>query len=60
MLVVSRKIGEEIVIDAGGGIVVTIVDIRGDKVRVGVTANRDVAVNRKEVAERIAQEAVAA
>lgn len=52
MLVLARKIGDTIVID--GGITVTVVDIQGDKVRLGVVAPRDVSVHRKEVADQIA------
>ena len=47
MLVLSRKKQEQIVID--GDILVTVVDIRGDKVRLGVDAPKDVPVHRKEV-----------
>ena len=48
MLVLSRKKNETIVI-AGGKIVLTIVEIRGDKVRVGILAPQDISVNRGEV-----------
>lgn len=48
MLTLSRKKGEELFID-GGRIVVTVVDIRGDKVRLGITAPPDVPILRKEV-----------
>jgi carbon storage regulator len=48
MLVLSRKINEKIVI-AGGMIVLTIVDIRGDKVRLGIEAPKDIDVHREEV-----------
>lgn len=51
MLVLSRKINESIVI--GDDVVVTIVDIRGDKVRLGITAPRDVPVHREEVYQLI-------
>ena len=51
MLVLSRKNGESV--DIGGGITVTIVEIRGDKVRLGISAPREVAVHRREVTERI-------
>jgi carbon storage regulator len=53
MLVLTRKTGEEIVID--GHIRVTISAIQGDRVRVGVTAPPDVRVDRAEVARRIAE-----
>lgn len=54
MLVLSRKKNERIVID--GGIEVTVIDIRGDKVRLGIAAPREVAVHRGEIALRIAAE----
>ncbi|MFO0882966.1 MAG: carbon storage regulator CsrA [Pirellulales bacterium] len=47
MLVLSRKKNESIVIM--GGIVVTVIEVRGDKVRLGITAPKDVPVHRKEV-----------
>jgi carbon storage regulator len=47
MLVLSRKTNETIVIN--DSIVVTVVEIRGDKVRLGITAPRDVPVHREEV-----------
>ena len=47
MLVLSRKQNEQIVIDKD--IVVTVVDIRGNKVSLGVEAHRDVPVHRKEI-----------
>lgn len=47
MLVLSRKLDERIQI--GDHIVVTIVDIRGDKVRIGIQAPPDVAVHREEI-----------
>jgi carbon storage regulator len=54
MLVLSRHKDEEIFINVGGVLIqVIIVDIRGDKVRLGVTAPQDVAVHRREVYEAI-------
>jgi carbon storage regulator len=49
MLVLSRKSGEGILID--GGIVVTILEARNGKVRLGIQAPEDVLVLRKELAE---------
>ena len=49
-LVLSRQKGETIVI--GNDVVVEVVDIRGDKVRLGITAPNGVQVDRSEVAER--------
>jgi carbon storage regulator len=54
MLVLSRQIDETIMI--GDDIEVTVVDIRGDKVRLGITAPKAVAVHRKEVYEAIKKE----
>ncbi len=51
MLVLSRKKNEQIVID--GNVVVTVVQIRGDKVRVGIEAPRHIPVHRKEVHEAL-------
>jgi carbon storage regulator len=51
MLVLSRKKSETIVI--GENIIVTVVDIRGDKVRLGIEAPRDIPVHRREVYEAI-------
>ena len=52
MLVLSRKRSERIVIE-GGEIVLTIVEIRGDKVRVGISAPKDISVHRGEVQDAI-------
>ncbi len=54
MLVLSRHRDESIMI--GDEIVVTIVDIRGDKVRLGINAPQDVPVHRQEVYEAIQRE----
>ncbi len=47
MLVLSRKKDESIVI--ANDIVVTVIDVRGDKVRLGIVAPKDVPVHREEV-----------
>lgn len=54
MLVLSRHRDESIMI--GDDIVLTIVDIRGDKVRLGIDAPQDVPVHRREVYEAIQRE----
>ncbi len=54
MLVLSRQRDEMIMI--GDDIELTIVDIRGDKVRIGINAPAHVAVHRKEIYEAIKQE----
>lgn len=51
MLVLSRKKNESIVIN--NDIVITVVEIRGDKVRLGIVAPKDVPVHRQEVYEAI-------
>ncbi len=55
MLVLSRHRDESIMI--GDNIVITIVDIRGDKVRLGIQAPTNVPVHREEVYEAIKREA---
>ncbi len=50
MLVLSRRMGEEIVI--GGEIRIKVVSVKGNQVRIGVSAPRSVSVDRQEVAER--------
>ncbi len=54
MLVLSRKKDEKIII--GDTITVMVIDIRGDKVRLGIDAPRDVTVHRQEVYEAIRKE----
>lgn len=51
MLVLSRKLGERILI--GDSISVTVVDIDRGKVRIGIEAPKDVPVNREEIAARL-------
>ncbi len=54
MLVLSRQRDETIMI--GDDIEITVVDIRGDKVRIGITAPRSIQVHRKEVYDAIKKE----
>jgi carbon storage regulator len=58
MLVLSRQRDESIMI--GDNIVVTIVDIRGDKVRLGINAPTEIPVHRQEIYEAIQRENVRA
>ena len=51
MLVLSRKKNESIVIDEN--IVITVVEIRGDKVRLGIEAPKEIPVHRSEVYDAI-------
>ncbi len=54
MLVLSRQKDESIMI--GDDVEVIIVDVRGDKVRLGITAPRNIPVHRREVYEAIKRE----
>lgn len=54
MLVLSRHMDEQIIIN--DDIVITVVEIRGDKVRLGVEAPREVPVHRREVYDAIKRE----
>ena len=54
MLVLSRKKNEEIVI-ADGLITLQVVEIKGDKVRIGIVAPEDIPVHRREVHNRITE-----
>jgi len=56
MLVLTRKPGEEIVID--GGIRITVLGVKGDRIRVGVEAPPHVRVDRDEVRRRVEAEFV--
>ncbi|WP_298229199.1 carbon storage regulator CsrA [Gryllotalpicola sp.] len=58
MLVLTRKLGESIVI--GDSITITVVDIKGDAIRLGIDAPREVRVQRSELLEAIAAETAAA
>jgi len=54
ILVLSRQKDESIII--GDNVEITIVDVRGDKVRLGITAPKDIPVHRREVYEAIQRE----
>ena len=54
MLVLSRKKGQSIMI--GHDIEISIVDVQGEQIRLGINAPRDVTIHRKEVFEEIIQE----
>jgi carbon storage regulator len=55
MLVLSRKKNEQIIIN--DSITLTVIEIRGDKVRIGIDAPKDVTVHRREVYEAIQNQA---
>lgn len=54
MLILTRRAGETLVI--GESITVTVLETRGNQVRIGIQAPKDIPVHRQEVAERIARE----
>ncbi len=55
MLILTRRVGETILI--GENVAVTVLSIKGNQVRVGIKAPKDVAVHREEVAGRIQSDA---
>lgn len=57
MLVLSRRVGESVVIGAGtpDAVTVTVLEVRGDVVRVGIDAPRSVAVHRAELLAEVAE-----
>lgn len=54
MLILTRRIGEKVII--GENVKVTVLSVKGNQVRIGIDAPRDVSVNREEVYERILKE----
>ncbi|ASK94851.1 carbon storage regulator CsrA [Xanthomonas campestris pv. trichodesmae] len=55
MLILTRCIGETLMI--GDSVSVTVLSVKGNQVRIGITAPNDVAVHREEIYDRIAAEA---
>ncbi len=54
MLILTRRVGETLMI--GDDVTVTVLGVKGNQVRIGVNAPRDVAVHREEIYERIKSE----
>jgi carbon storage regulator len=54
MLVLTRKVHQSIVI--GEGIEVVVLEVRGEQVRLGIKAPKEVSVHRKEIFDQISQE----
>jgi carbon storage regulator len=58
MLVLARKVGQSIAI--GDDVMLTIIEVRGEQVRIGVDAPKSIAVHRKELLEQIRAENIRA
>jgi carbon storage regulator len=58
MLILTRRVGETVMI--GNDVTVTVLGVKGNQVRVGVNAPKEVAVHREEIYERIKREEEAA
>lgn len=54
MLILTRKVNESLIV--GDDITITVLGVKGNQVRLGVTAPRDVAVHREEIYQRISDE----
>lgn len=54
MLILTRRVGETVMI--GDEVTVTVLGVKGNQVRVGVNAPKDIAVHREEIYERIKKE----
>ncbi len=54
MLILTRKIGESLMI--GEEVTVTVMDVKGNQVRIGIAAPKDVAVHREEIYDRVQAE----
>ena len=56
MLILTRRVGESVIIGNDATVTVTVLGVKGNQVRLGVNAPREVAVHREEIFERIKRE----
>ena len=54
MLILTRRVGEKLII--GENVTVTILGAKGNQIRIGIDAPRDISVNREEIYQRILKE----
>jgi len=54
MLILTRRVGETLII--GDDVIVTVLGIKGNQVRIGINAPKDVSVHREEIYQRIKQD----
>jgi carbon storage regulator len=56
MLILTRRVGEALMV--GGNVTVTVMGVKGNQVRLGINAPKDVTVHREEIYDRVQQENV--
>ncbi len=59
MLILTRRVGESVVIGEESAVTVTVLGVKGNQVRIGINAPKSVAVHREEIFKRIHDEAAA-
>lgn len=54
MLILTRKVGEKLII--GDNVTVSILSLKGNQIRIGIDAPRDIEINREEIHQKILKE----